>query len=79
MAKQNLTREQTDAFDEVETTLTRAFDEARSKMAAVGFRSEDDFTSCTLCDCEGFIHQQGTSLICKRPTCRHSFFRHNVW
>jgi len=79
MAKQNLTPEQTDVFNDVETKLTRAFDEARSRLTAAGFRSEDDFTSCPVCDCEGFIHQQGTSLICKRPTCRHSFFRHNVW
>jgi hypothetical protein len=79
MAKQNLTAEQTDVFNDVETTLTRAFDEARSRLTAAGFRCVVDFTSGILCVCEGFIHQQGTSLICKRPTCRHSFFRHNVW
>jgi hypothetical protein len=78
MAKHTLTPEQYKVFDQIEPTLVRAFDEARAKLAAAGFKADDDTMSCTRCDCDQFIHRQGSNN-CGRATCGHSFFRHNVW
>jgi hypothetical protein len=78
MAKRALTPEQYKVFDEIEPALVTAFEGARAKLAAVGFKADEDTIYCTRCDCEQFIHRRG-SHNCGRSTCGHSWFRHNVW
>jgi hypothetical protein len=78
MAYPTLTAEQKKVFDEVERTLSGPFENARAKIAAAAFHADKDTLYCTLCSCDEFQHQSGSST-CRRPGCGHSWFRHNVW
>jgi hypothetical protein len=78
MARRVLTDDQTKAFDEVERTLGSAFESARAKIAAAGFRADEDATFCTQCDCGDYVHRNGSDA-CARPGCGHVLTRHNVF
>jgi hypothetical protein len=80
--KRTLNAAQTEALDESEASLTKAYDEAREKLRAAGFGAEDQPNGsfgCLRCDCEGFRRPPGGGLRCAQPGCGHSFFRHDVW
>ena len=81
--KRVLNDAQTKALDESEAYLTKAYEEARGKLRAAGFSSEEQPANgsfeCLRCDCEGFQRPTGGGLRCARSGCGHSFFRHDVW
>jgi|EndMetStandDraft_4_1072995.scaffolds.fasta_scaffold1681192_1 hypothetical protein len=79
-----LTDAEVKALDEADSILERAFNEAAGKVRGIRRRDDvppDGFLSCKRCDCESFVSPTSGSdhLTCKRPSCRHSFFSHDVF
>jgi hypothetical protein len=81
--KKELTEEQQKAVYDAEEMLKRTHNEVRARLAGVGLDipPEQGGTPCTLCDCETFVVESTglPGIICSRPTCGHSFFRHDVF
>ena len=82
-SRKELTEEQQKAVYEAEEMLKRTHDEVRARLAVVGLdvSSLEGGSPCTLCDCESFVPESTglPGIVCSRPTCKHSFLRHDVF
>ena len=83
MAKRTLTDEQRKVLDNVESSLSKALEDASARMAGAGFDPNEPPTNgsfgCLRCDCEGFRGGPGITVRCRTPGCGHSFFSHDVF
>jgi hypothetical protein len=87
----SLNAEQLKALDEVQATLTRAFDEARAQLEAAGLGREraEQGAFCFRCNCDQFDPHLPFGLDigsedhpfnpCMRLGCGHSFLDHYVY
>jgi hypothetical protein len=84
------TAEEKAAFAEVEESMTRAFDEARARLAQAGVRRElEQGSFCFKCSCEGFLRKDPLGLDlgggdhparpCLRGVCGHAFMSHYIY
>ncbi|HEX8662724.1 MAG TPA: hypothetical protein VF744_01690 [Beijerinckiaceae bacterium] len=88
LGRRNLADYQTKVLDEIEASLTRAFDESRAKLSPIkkdfpgeGFPEEGSL-HCFRCECPQFVQRPGggsSRLSCGRFGCGHSFFSHDVF